>query len=268
MEFSIEITLPSGKQCRVNELNNRDYLTIIKFAQNEDYVGLSQMFDNLFIEPDMNIFDRFYLLIYIRMMFIEGSISLTVGDRQVELQLATILDKLEASYVDLETTFEYNGIEVVLDIPCVTFYSSVDDFFISTIKSVKIADKVLTFNMLSSIEQAEVIDNLPAPILDYITKYIGTIKSNLLDITLIEANEDVGVERASIDVIGNGVIQFVTNIFSTNLESFYSLIYSFQNTILPGSNLFFEISPIESKIILNAHSKRVKEENEKLQKQK
>ena len=268
MEFSIEITLPSGKQCRVNELNNRDYLTIIKFAQNEDYAGLSQMFDNLFIEPDMNIFDRFYLLIYIRMMFIEGSISLTVGDRQVELQLATILDKLEASYVDLETTFEYNGIEVVLDIPCVTFYNSVDDFFISTIKSVKIAGKVLTFNMLSSIEQAEVIDNLPAPILDYITKYIGTIKSNLLDITLIEANEDVGVERASIDVIGNGVIQFVTNIFSTNLESFYSLIYSFQNTILPGSNLFFEISPIESKIILNAHSKRVKEENEKLQKQK
>tara|TARA_R110000765_G_scaffold104929_5_gene194883 strand:+ start:1907 stop:2713 length:807 start_codon:yes stop_codon:yes gene_type:complete len=268
MEFSIEITLPSGKQCRVNELNNRDYLTIIKFAQNEDYVGLSQMFDNLFIEPDMNIFDRFYLLIYIRMMFIEGSISLTVGDRQVELQLATILDKLEASYVDLETTFEYNGIEVVLDIPCVTFYNSVDDFFISTIKSVKIADKVLTFNMLSSIEQAEVIDNLPAPILDYITKYISTIKSNLLDITLIEANEDVGVERASIDVIGNGVIQFITNIFNTNLESFYSLIYSFQNTILPGSNLFFEISPIESKIILNAHSKRVKEENEKLQKQK
>ena len=105
MEFSVEIVLPSGKKCRVQELNNREYLSIVKFAQNNDLVGLSRLFDELFIEPDMNIFDRFYLLIYVRMLFIEGSISLNIEDRQVDVQLASVLDKIETSYIDLETKF-------------------------------------------------------------------------------------------------------------------------------------------------------------------
>ena len=61
--------------------------------------------------------------------------------------------------------------------------------------------------------------------------------------------------------------QTITNILSTDLAAFYKLVYMFQNTIMPGSNLFFELSPIETKIILNEHSRRVKDENDKLQKQ-
>jgi len=63
------------------------------------------------------------------------------------------------------------------------------------------------------------------------------------------------------------VMHFISMLYNTNLEGFYNLIYSFQNTILPGSNLFFDLSPIETQIILNAHQKRVAEENERLQKQ-
>ena len=36
---------------------------------------------------------------------------------------------------------------------------------------------------------------------------------------------------------------------------------------MPGSNLFFNISPVESRIILKAHQKRMKEENDQLKKQ-
>jgi len=88
-----------------------------------------------------------------------------------------------------------------------------------------------------------------------------------MNITLIDANESIGVEKFSIDLIGNGVMQFITSIFSTSLESFYELVYIFSNTITPGSDIFFELSPVESKILLNQHNKRVKEENDQLQKQ-
>jgi len=268
MEFSVEIVLPSGKKCRVQELNNREYLSIVKFAQNNDLVGLSRLFDELFIEPDMNIFDRFYLLIYVRMLFIEGSISLNIEDRQVDVQLASVLDKIETSYIDLETKFEADGIEVILDLPCISYYEHIDELFISTIKSVKIADAIVEFHTISKEEQEQIMDNLPASMFHNIKKFIQTIQDSLLAIAIIDEDEELGVERISIDIIGNGVMQFVTNIFSTDLESFYTLIYTFQNTILPGSNLFFELSPIEAKIILNTHSKRMKEENDKLQKQK
>jgi hypothetical protein len=83
------------------------------------------------------------------MIFIEGSIALNVEDKQVDIQLSTILDKIEASYVDIETKFESDGIEVILDIPCITYYAHIDELFISTIKSVKIADDIVEFNTIS-----------------------------------------------------------------------------------------------------------------------
>ena len=267
MEFNVEIVLPSGRKCRVEELTNKEHLAIIKFAQNDDLVGISRFFDELFIEPDMNIFDRFYLLIYVRMLFIEGSISLNVDDKQVDVQLSTVLDKLESNYVDLETKFTDGGIEVTLDLPCISYYENVDDLFIATIKNVRIADSVVEFNTLSNEEQVQVMDNLPASMFQHIKRFIQTIQDNLLDIALIDEDQSIGLERISIDIIGNGVMQFISNIYSTDLSSFYKLIYMFQNTIMPGSNLFFELSPIETKIILNEHSRRVKDENDKLQKQ-
>lgn len=267
MSFKVEIVLPSGKVCRVEELTNREYLSIIKYSENKDYIGLSRFFEEKYIEPDMHIFDRFYLLIYIRMLFIESTITLNLEEKAIDVNLDTLLNNLEANYIDLETKFEDGGIEVVLDLPCITYYSTIDELFISTIKQIKIADAIVEFNKLSESEQQEVIDNLPATIFDHVNKFIKTIQDNLLDLTIVDENKSLGLQKLSIELLGNGVMQFITNLFGTNLKGFYNLIYSFQNTIMPGSNYFFDMSPIETQIILNVHSKRIKEEQNKLQNQ-
>ena len=111
------------------------------------------------------------------------------------------------------------------------------------------------------------MDNLPASMFNHIEKFVRTTQETLLDVAIVDEDSSIGVERISIDIFNNGVMQFIANIFSTDLAAFYKLIYVFQNTIMPGSNLFFELSPIETKIILNEHSSRMKEENDKLQKQ-
>lgn len=265
MPFNVEVKLPSGRACRVEELSNKEYLSIIKYSENKDYIGLSRFFEERYIESDMHIIDRFYLLIYIRMLFIESSITLNLDEKAIEINLDTILNNLETNYIDLETKFEEGGIEVILDLPCITYYTTVDELFIATIKRIKVADTVVEFNKLSADEQQEIIDNLPATIFDYIKKFIETIQNNLLDLTIIGENKSIGLQKLSIEILGNGIMQFITNLFGTNLEGFYSLIYSFQNTIMPGSNYFFEMSPIETQIILNVHSKRIKEEQNKLQ---
>lgn len=267
MEFNVEIVLPSGKKIRVRELNNKEYLSIIKFCQNQDYYGLSAFFEDIYLESDMNIIDRFYLLIYIRMLFIEPSISLNINDRNITIQLDTILDKIEANYKDLETKFEEGGIEITLDLPCISYYEHIDDLYVSTIKQVRIADDVLNFNTLNRDEQMQIMDNLPANMFQHINKFIQTIQDNLLDVEIIQESKAFDMEGVNINIIGNGMMQFVSSLYSTDLNSFYTLVYMFQNTIMPGSNLFFDMSPVETKILLNAHQKRVKEENEKLQKQ-
>lgn len=266
-QFNVEIVLPSGKKCRVEELSNREYLSIIKFAQNSDYAGLSKYFEDKYIEPDMHIFDRFYLLVYIRMLFIESKITLDVNKRTIDIGLESLLNNLENNYIDLETKFEENGIEIILDLPQVTYYNSIDDLYISTIKQVKVANVVVVFSDLTNDERLVVMDNLPATIFIHIKKFIQTIQDNLLDINIIPENKSIGVQKLSVNIIGNGVMHFIASLYGTDLKGFYTLIYMFQNTILPGSNYFFEMSPVETQIILNAHSKKVKDENAKLQKQ-
>lgn len=267
MTFNVEIVLPSGKKVRVKELKNSEYLSIIKFAQNKDYVGLSMLFDELFIEQHLNIIDRIYLLLYIRMVFIEPSISLTIDERSIEIEVATMLDKIEANYVDLETKVSVNGIEVTLDLPCITYYESIDDLFISTIKHIQLGNDSIDYSMLEDSVKEEIIDNLPAALFNHVRAFIYKIQDNILDVDLIEANESLGIESTKINLMSNNVMEFISTLFSTDLQGFYTLIYTFQNNVLPGSNYFFDMSPIETRIILNAHQKRLKEESDQLQKQ-
>ena len=58
--FNVEVILPSGKSRRINELNNKQYLVIIKFCENKDLFGLSEYFNNIFLDDDLDIIDRFY----------------------------------------------------------------------------------------------------------------------------------------------------------------------------------------------------------------
>ena len=127
MRFNVKIKLPSGKERRVQELSNKDYLTIIKFAENKDYEGLNLFFEDIVLDPDLNIFDRLYILIYIRMLFVDDMLVISNDERQIDVSLVTLLNTLESNYKDLETVFEENGIKVVLDLPSLSFFSKVDE---------------------------------------------------------------------------------------------------------------------------------------------
>ena len=266
MKFDIEVKLPSSKIKRVEELSNKDYLTIVKYIQNGDYYGLNKFFENTIIDTDLNIFDRFYLLLYYRMTFIDGVITIEKDGRQIDINLVSLLNKLEENYSDFELTFTEKDIEVTLDLPTISYYRTIDELFISAIKTLKVGNKSLNFYELPVDEQSQILDNLPIEVFNKIKDYIESISNDLLDVTVIAENKAVGVERFGINVISNGLMDFIAKVFTTDLNQFYKLLYYFQNTITPGSNIFFELSPIETKIILNEHNKRIEEENKELQK--
>lgn len=268
MEFSIEIALPSGKTVRVRELKNSEYLSIIKFAQNKDFRGLGAFLDECFIRPDLNIVDRIYLLIYMRMTFIEPDINLSIDNRSITVSVASMLDKIEESYVDLETKVDINGIEVTLDLPCITYYDTIDELLLATIKHVQIGNDSIDYNELDDEVRDEVLNNLPAAVFSHVNSFLQTIQDNLLNVDLIEENKSIGIDAVRINLMANNILEFISNIYGTDLQGFYTLIYSFQNTIMPGSSCFFDMSPVETRIIMKAHQKRLKEENDQLKKQK
>ena len=138
---------------------------------------------------------------------------------------------------------------------------------IATIKHIQIGTDSIDYTMLEDEVRDEVMNNLPAAIFTHVSEFIKKIQDNVFDVDLIEENKAFGVDRIGINLMSNNVLEFISNLYGTDLQGFYTLIYTFQNTIMPGSNYFFDMSPIETRIILNAHQKRIKEENDQLQKQ-
>jgi len=267
MAFDVEITLPSGKIRRVEELNNRDYLTISKYAENGDYKGLNLFFEKLsYIDSDLNIYDRFYLLIYVRMLFVDDKIHLTRDDDQmVEVSLISLLNRLEENYKDFTTTFTEGIYTIKLDLPFQSYFNSVDEMLTSCIRTIDNGVSVVDFFELTEEDKTAILNNLPVAIFNRIRFFLNTISDSMSNITLIDANESIGVNEFNVNIIGNGVMGFLTSLFSTSLKHVYEMIYIFTNTVTPGSDIYFDLSPIESRIILNTHNKRIQEQNQQNQ---
>lgn len=266
--FSVEIKLPSGKQKRLQELNNKQYLTIIKYCENEDYKGLSLFFDNLYLSKDLDIFDRLYVLIYVRMIFVNESLSFTTKEnRDVDISLSTVLDKLEQNYTNLSKRIERGNITLDLGLPTCSYFETIEDIFNNIIQKITINENTIDFTSLSENEKKAILDNLPTNVFKELKTYIDSLSQNLLDIKIIESNETLGISEMNLNIIGNGVMQFVATIYGNNLKSFYEFIYAFYAHITNGSDVFFHISPVESKILLNIHNKRVQDENKELKKE-
>jgi len=267
--FNVEVKLPSGKKRRIRELKNRDYLTIVKFCENKDLQGLNLFFEELYFDEELDLFDRFYLLIYVRMLFINENLTFTTEEQKnVELSLDTVLVKIEQSYLDLETTFTDGELKVVVGLPTSLYFEDIDTLFISLIRQININQKTIDFKHLTSQEKLQILNQLPTSIFLNMQSYIRNITNSLQQITVIEENKTFNIDELKLTLIGNGIMHFITSIYSISLKHFYELIYIFYQRITNGSDIFYDISPVESKILLNIHNATIEKENEELKKQK
>lgn len=266
--FTVEVTLPSSKKRRIAELKNRDYVNIIKFCENNDLYGLSSLFDELYLDKDLDIYDRFYILIYVRMLFVGETLTFVSEDKKnIDIGLDTVLQKLDENFKDLDTEITIDDIKIRLGLPNCMYFKDVDDLLTSVIKSVTINNKSIEFSKLQSREKSQVISKLPASAFGHINSFLNKISGELLNVTVIQQNDNFGIEEINVSIIGNGVMQFISNIYSIDIKSYYELMYVFFQKVLPGTTEFYDLSPIEAKIILNIHNKRITDENEELKKQ-
>ena len=267
--FTAEITLPSNKKRRVRELKNREYIDIIKFCENNDLFGLNKLFEELYLDNDLDIYDRLYILIYVRMLFVGEKLTFTASDgKNVDVGLDTILEKLDSNFKDLDTEIVLDNLTIGLGVPNCTFFLDVDDLLTSVIKFITINNKRIDFKDLNVSEMNQVMSRLPASVFKVINTFLENISRELLDITVVQQNDQFGIEEIKVDMVGNGVMQFISNIYMVDIKSYYELMYAFFQKILPGTNTFYDISPIESKIFLNIHNKHINNENEELKRQK
>lgn len=265
--FTIELDLPSGRKVRIPELNNRDYLVILKFCENKDYYGLSEFFNRLYLAPDLNIFDRFFILIYIRKLFVGNKLTFKgKDDMDITYNLNDALSKLVDNYIDVDKDLVYGDITLTVGVPIGLYFESIDDLYQYTIRTVRFKDNIVTFSDLTAQEKRELLGKLPTAIFTQLQEYIIELSDTLFDLTLIEANNELEVSEVSINILGNGVIYFITSIFSYDLLYFYEAQYHYNHFVSKAGD-FFDITYNEVRLLLKLHHERIEKENEESKRQ-
>lgn len=266
--FTLELVLPSGKKHRIPELNNKDYLDIIKFCVNKDYRGLSEKFYTTFISKDLDIIDAFFTLLYARSVFVSDNLVFSgEDDININISLDTILNKLLDNDFVTERKISCGDIRITLGSPTGVYFDTIDDLYQSTIRDITINKTKIDFCLLDKDEQDLVLGKLPTEVFLEIQSHITKLSENLEELTLIENNEDFGIPELKVSILGNGIIQFVSSIFNYDLQSFFQTLYNYNHFVSKGSGDFFTLTFSEVMLMISMHAERIKKENEEAKRQ-
>jgi hypothetical protein len=268
-DFSINVKLPSGKFTRVPELSNKTYFKLIKFCENSDYEGLNSFVEtNIISDTSLDIIDRFYLIIFYRMVFVRENLTFTTKDQQtLDYSLSIILERIESCYNDFSKDITFNDIKLHVGLPTTLYFSTIDELYTTVIKQVTLFDSTIDFTNCTREEQDDILSRLPPSIFFKIREYVTDVSESLQDFIIIEENKLFDIEQYKLNILSNGIMSFICSLFSGSLPGFYTLMYGFINRIGADSELFYSLSPVEAQVILNIHNKEVEKQNEELKNQ-
>jgi len=266
LQFSIPITLPSGKIVRVPELPNKLYLNLIKYCENRDLEGVNNFFlQFLNIPADLDIIDRLYLLVTYRIIFISDSIIFTSNDgKNLTFGLNIILDKIEDFSRGYNEIIIEDGITVQVGLPTTLFYDNDYNRVSDVIKSIQIKDIIIDFKNLSNDERDNILKKIPLKVVIKVQDYIDRITSNII---LIDSNEEFNIHQYSVDLLSNSTMLFVCSLYSHNLIDYFETLYGYVTKISADPEFYNNLSPVETRIVLNIHNKEVEKENKELKNQ-
>jgi hypothetical protein len=267
--FKVKVQLPSGKHIRVEELKNKDYLTILKYCENTDTEGLNDLFNDLIFKGDLkslDIIDKFYVLLIVRMIFIDPDLIFAdVNNNNIKFSISNILEKIDHFQNDYNKTINVQDFTIELGLPNLIYFNDVNDIYISTIKSIRLKDKLINFAELDNTEKELILSYLPNTLFTHINNYITQVSKQLQDFVIVEQNQQFNIAEINTNIISNGFMSFILNIFSTGLKSFLEMLYIFANKINIGGVTYYELSPLDSKVLINIYNKDISDQNKALQ---
>jgi hypothetical protein len=269
-EFTVGVTLPSNTEVRVHEIKNKDYMTILKYCENIDGEGLNLFFfKSIFSDlVNLDILDKFYLLLACRMLFVDPDISFTTDDgKQINIPIQNVLTKIDHYEGEFAKIYKFDNFVLELGLPVSLFFKNVDDIYIGCIKSITLNGISVDFNNLSSDDKNDLLSKLPGSVFNILLQHINYVSRQLSDFIIIDGNEQLNIKEVNINLLSNGLISFILNIYSASLVNFFELIYTFASRLSISQESFLNMTPLDSRILLNIYKKDMEEREKELQRQ-
>lgn len=271
--FTVPVLLPSTNTVRIPELTNKLYFNILKYTTNGDTEGLSLFFKQLLFKDyklpkTLSYIDIIYILIYIRMVYVDPVIYILNSDgKDIKIELSVFLEKLQNITLQSEDVFTVDNIKVWVGLPTEMHFTNVGDVFLTTIKKIQIDDVLLEFDKLTEQERTQVLNQLPPTITKMLFKHFKSLNEQLGTLFIIEENKAFNITGVELNVLSNQLFQFVESIYSQSLSEYFKVMYHFLNKICQDSSFFMNMSPADSMLIFNVYQEEIKEQNEELKKQ-
>lgn len=241
----------------VKELSFYSYKNFIKSLLVKDVKSLSLVFTNLLKDicdgdiEELDNLEKFLLLLKIRATTVGESIEITLSDKKVSVSVNKIfssLNKKTPNYI-----YEIDGSVYEFSLPKSFIpHSNVFSLAIDCLQSIN--GTYINSNVKENIQ-----DNLPALPLSEIC--LG-ISKNFESITA-----EVPYIQLTLSPFDSSFIEFITSIFSYDLNSFYNLEYVLRKSINLHSQDFETLSMQECEILLKNYKEELVEA-EKSSKQK
>jgi hypothetical protein len=239
--FSIPVELPSGKNIRLHELHNSDYLILTKYCENDDFRGFINSIEVLIDQfTDLNLVDKAYALILYRSIFISSEIQVANKDgHTITASLQTILDNIAKIVVE-KVTFNVDGFFIELD-PLKT-YVHLDNSMHSCIRSIKLNDKVIRGE---DVEKS--MEFLPHNVFARINNKIINMYDRLQGVVIIEENDSIKLAALRLNLSDETFGKFIMTIFKTDLTAFFESIFVYSQH-LQGID-YLQLAPLDSKVL-------------------
>lgn len=201
-------------------------------------------------------------------MFIDPDLVFTdENNAAVKFSIGNILEKIDHFENDFSKTVSKQEFTLELGLPNIIFFKSVNDIYSSTIRTIKLKDRLVDFTELSDLEKENILANIPNTLFSCINNYITQLSNQLQDFVIIEQNQQFNIKEVNTNIISNEFMSFILAIFSTGLQNFFETMYVFTNKLNITGSTFYNLSPLDTRVLINIYNKDINEQNKELQKQ-
>lgn len=274
MQFSSKLFLPVLKEeVRYQNLNNSNYLDILKFITNNDDEGLLIYFEEILKEKIQNKkiiskltnIEKFLILLDLRSVLLGDKLGLLNKENiNIDLSISSIRDNLinNIKNIELIKNVYYNNIYLSLSIPNSLNVENIDQVYKELIKEVKIEDENIEFSLLTEEEKDTIISNLPANLSQELLKFLDICQGVSENFSIIKGNERLGIDNIPLRVFDKTMFSFLKSTFGNDLMGFYELQFNMMSKLNVSSDNFMKMTPNECKIFINFYNQDMKRQEE------
>ena len=279
MNFVFPVYIPSIKQfVNCKELHNKHYVSILKFIANNDDKNLdlyfNKLIDTLCVDINcnkLNKIDKFCVLLTLRIMCIGPDLSLVLtcsktnqnynGNINLNDVLQMVSDLRAARRVTLRVN---DSISITIAAPqtlCCTGVNNTLDIVTDTIHEITIDGTIFNMNELTISEKNNIIDSIQGVDFNKVLQHAGTQQKSFNNLIIFQDknphDEDAQVRDYKIGLYDNSMFDVIKMTFTSDLNNFYTSMYSLCHSMNISADYILNITPAESNIYITQKQQEI-----------